>query len=726
MKLHNEAAPVETSGVTESSSFSIAMNAKAFRVLSDSLYQNKIGSIVREISTNAYDSHLMAGKQDVPFEIHLPNAFEPWFSVQDFGTGLSPEAIKTVFTVYFNSTKDQSNDCVGMLGLGSKTPFAYTDQFTVTSVTDGTKCIYSAYISSSGVPDIALMDESSTEEGNGVEIRMSAKREDFNRFSTEVIEQLKYFKVKPVLSNTNVKFSDDAVTCIYESDDCKVVQDNGYYNTYIIIQGNVGYHLNMDTLKKSTDAQSYLKSIAFVESFNRASVQFTFPIGSIGVTASREGVEYDKSTVLNICNAMQKLEKDYINQLKVKVNSYTTDWEKVRAFQSTPFNFRFKDEFKFPNKFFLLTNNLYALAANSVISKSFTEKVSVPSANGPTVKDIAREVPVASLCSLAHDMYRGRITRIQRHNITIEDFSKIVLIGRDKNTLADRKLRYFFNTNKGKYTAFYEIRSENDTPVKDVVAKIKTLMGVDVDTILMSEIILPEEEKTPSVRNGVTQYYTYDKEETSIRKWNAVRDVKLKDVTDSVYYITHEGNYVNFDELRKSLVYLNNLNLDPKEYLIAISASKEILIKDNINFKDFQQLKKDSEKVLLQQKSKLIKNYRRYVALETFDAHLGKLKFLSDIERDAPYTDVAGVYKLSKKVTQTVDKTQDMYNIKMKLETIGVNTDQINKSVSKRVSRVCGTLKKYPLLEALSSWYIRDEVKAADVVQYVKALHSTI
>ena len=77
MKLEQKATPVEVNGGSTHSSFSIAMNGKAFRVLSDTLYQNKIGSIVRELSCNAHDAHVMVGKQDVPFVLHLPDAPTP-------------------------------------------------------------------------------------------------------------------------------------------------------------------------------------------------------------------------------------------------------------------------------------------------------------------------------------------------------------------------------------------------------------------------------------------------------------------------------------------------------------------------------------------------------------------------------------------------------------------------------------------------------------------------
>jgi len=168
LKLTTQSSPVEVQGGNNTGSFTILFNSKAFRVLSDTLYENKIGAIVREISCNANDAHVQANKADQEFIIHLPDNFEPWFSVRDFGKGLSASDIKNVFTVYFASTKDQSNECTGMLGLGAKTPFSYTDQFTVTSYQNGICTIYSAFITESGVPNIIEMYSSESTEPSGV------------------------------------------------------------------------------------------------------------------------------------------------------------------------------------------------------------------------------------------------------------------------------------------------------------------------------------------------------------------------------------------------------------------------------------------------------------------------------------------------------------------------------------------------------------------------------
>ena len=145
------------SNVGQIGEFRIRNSAKAFSILSSGLYANKVRAIIRELSCNAVDSHTAAGKSDTPFDVHLPNSLEPWFSIRDYGTGLSAEQVTNIYTTYFESTKTASNEFIGALGLGSKSPFSYTDNFTVTAVQNGIKGVYTAFINESGVPSIAQL-----------------------------------------------------------------------------------------------------------------------------------------------------------------------------------------------------------------------------------------------------------------------------------------------------------------------------------------------------------------------------------------------------------------------------------------------------------------------------------------------------------------------------------------------------------------------------------------
>ena len=87
MKLQSETNVIERSGNFEESNYTIEATPTAFSILSDQLYSNKIRAVIRELSTNAYDSHVDAGNGDKPFEVHLPSNMEPTFSVRDYGTG---------------------------------------------------------------------------------------------------------------------------------------------------------------------------------------------------------------------------------------------------------------------------------------------------------------------------------------------------------------------------------------------------------------------------------------------------------------------------------------------------------------------------------------------------------------------------------------------------------------------------------------------------------------
>ena len=63
--------------------FGFAATKEAFQVLSSSLYSNPKLAIIRELSTNANDAHKQAGKEDYPFNLHLPTASEPFFNIRD-------------------------------------------------------------------------------------------------------------------------------------------------------------------------------------------------------------------------------------------------------------------------------------------------------------------------------------------------------------------------------------------------------------------------------------------------------------------------------------------------------------------------------------------------------------------------------------------------------------------------------------------------------------------
>ena len=174
-------------GLGDVGTFKIKESAKAFRILSSSLYSNKIRAIVRELTCNALDSHVEAGNRE-PYVVHLPTYMEPTFSVQDFGVGLTHDRVMALYSTYFESTKTESNDFVGALGLGSKSPFSYTDNFVVIASKDGETNTYSAFINDAGVPSIVRLGTEQTGAPNGVTVQMAVQSIDFETFKRELYD----------------------------------------------------------------------------------------------------------------------------------------------------------------------------------------------------------------------------------------------------------------------------------------------------------------------------------------------------------------------------------------------------------------------------------------------------------------------------------------------------------------------------------------------------------
>jgi sensor histidine kinase regulating citrate/malate metabolism len=81
-----------------------------------SLYSNVIGSIVRESVSNAADANT-AAKSDEPILVSLKQHESTWkFSVEDFGTGISPQKAEEIVFNFLESDKEESDDYIGGWG----------------------------------------------------------------------------------------------------------------------------------------------------------------------------------------------------------------------------------------------------------------------------------------------------------------------------------------------------------------------------------------------------------------------------------------------------------------------------------------------------------------------------------------------------------------------------------------------------------------------------------
>lgn len=344
MKLHTTKTEIERGGVQAESSFTIKTNALSFSILSSGLYTDPEMAIVRELSCNAYDAHVAAGNEVTPFEIHLPNELEPFLSIKDYGTGLSDEDIQGalipvmeenengemvnstnadgeqifkraggLYTTYFDSTKTDSNDYIGALGLGSKSPFSYSNAFEVISRYKGKKRTYAIFLNEEGIPTVARMGTIDTDEHSGLEVKIAIEAQHFYKFKEKVASALKFFPVKPKVTGALDFEFDKLPKYRIQTDNWMLSSIERYGSSSMTaVQGNVAYRVSLEQLRKAVTKELY-------EFAGRANIIMFFDIGELEVSANREEIRYDEKSVEAMANRIEKIYHEFTYEVENKI-----------------------------------------------------------------------------------------------------------------------------------------------------------------------------------------------------------------------------------------------------------------------------------------------------------------------------------------------------------------------------------------------------------------------
>lgn len=300
---------IKSSGVEHKGTFKANLNSFAFEILSSKIYSRPIEAVVRELSCNAVDAHKEAGTLDIPYIIHVPSQYEPYFSIRDYGTGLTSEEIETIYTTYFESTKSHSNDFIGCFGLGSKTPFAVTDQFNVSSFKNGRVQQYNLYKNELGIPSVAKIYEGDTDEQNGLYIEVPVNLSQKEEYKNVIKKIFKYFDHKPILTNDVIEFNQFNIDLqgdgwILEKE--KIHDDNRYATA---IMGSISYPITCALTQKIPQLNLF------------------FNLGDLSFHTSREVLQYDEKTN-KIIREKYQLAFDQIKKLKLQeINQIQYKWQ---------------------------------------------------------------------------------------------------------------------------------------------------------------------------------------------------------------------------------------------------------------------------------------------------------------------------------------------------------------------------------------------------------------
>lgn len=311
--------------------FSTKQDAEFFEILSSTLYSNKKLAVVREVLCNSWDANIEAGKENKPVIVEIT---DNKMTFKDVGPGIPKDMMGDIYCTYGGSTKRHDGKKTGGFGLGSKAPFAYAKNFTVTTVNNGIKSVFNISRGTSatdGVPDLRCMVSVPTTEPSGLTVSIPIQKQDREEFETLVrdlafmggmLVRLNDNLVKRVNYNTQMPFILVPVHMFPKH--LNAESPNATYRQERKIKYFVKYGAVVYPIPEEFTTNRFIaveKGTSLVRSQNLA-VIFIAPPDSIGITPSRETLSMtDKTmdTLKALFSAANTLVKKHVPEVAKKL-----------------------------------------------------------------------------------------------------------------------------------------------------------------------------------------------------------------------------------------------------------------------------------------------------------------------------------------------------------------------------------------------------------------------
>ena len=310
MKMDTGTQDVAVHGDFDTSDFAIGDIAFIVDMFADKVYSHKERAVIRELSCNAHDSHIMAGTTDIPFEVHLPTQLEPYFSIRDYGTGLTDDEVRNIFAGIGVSTKRDSNEVIGCFGIGSLSPYSLTDSFTVESYIDGTCRTYTCYRDEDRKPVVALITETGWGGENGLKVSLSVEGKWYE-FSEEAQNVFKFWEgTTPKINDKSVlrKIEETRDSYAFKGEDFGLTASWGSMHA---LMGNIAYRIP-DELDEF-DTNGYLK----------------FELGEINFDTARENLSMDDKTKQAIKAKFQEVKDKLATEASQQIDALPTAFQRA-------------------------------------------------------------------------------------------------------------------------------------------------------------------------------------------------------------------------------------------------------------------------------------------------------------------------------------------------------------------------------------------------------------
>jgi hypothetical protein len=268
-------------------------------LLTSNLYSKPLESFLRETVSNAYDSHVEAGTEEPILLLIEDDDYDKYnyrISIRDYGTGISPERFEKIYRNIGSSTKRDSNDFIGMFGIGRFSCLACTNVANITSYYEGKKYSYVMYNNGNGIN----IDRLSVTEGdfkNGLEVsikkRILSDRELVDAIKTLCLFDKLYIEYSGrnyIIISKVKEFNERKVTEYKNFRTCNISSGSCYFSL-----GKVLY----------TDNERLISL-----EFQTRGLIIDLPIGSVDIIPNREALQFNDRTkrVINERFALVKKE----------------------------------------------------------------------------------------------------------------------------------------------------------------------------------------------------------------------------------------------------------------------------------------------------------------------------------------------------------------------------------------------------------------------------------
>lgn len=329
MKQSTENYPGEVVGELEYIDATLHVSPHIFKLLSGA-YSDLPRAIVREYASNMVDGYArLAG---VPVDqltdehvsiqptIHLPNSFERYIEFEDYGSGMSLDHQRSIFTKVGLSDKWDSDNEIGGKGLGAKTASYYEgcDQWTFHCRYNGKKYFWVVTKNAEGIPRYVLASITDTKESNGVTIRIPVIEQDIVKFRDVANEILPYFPITFNVTGSTGMVKIPKLEYTHRGDKWGFSNQNS--DSSIAVMGGVPYRINRNFV--------YATGNAGLNKLLDSKVILFFSVGELDVTPQREALQYTIRTINTIRQRAETAVNEVVDLIVKSASEVTTFWEK--------------------------------------------------------------------------------------------------------------------------------------------------------------------------------------------------------------------------------------------------------------------------------------------------------------------------------------------------------------------------------------------------------------